>query len=124
MAKYVKLGGSAESFYDPYSEFSLAGKEVKVLEAKALTSNRVKAALSGGHLSHASEKEFLDAGGVIESGDDTPEVETFESEFGNNAEELLAYYKENYEVTKADITAFKKLSLEDKVKELTKLAAE
>ena len=125
MAKYVKLGGAAESFYDPYSDFSLAGKEVKALEHKALDSNRVKAALSGGHLSYASEKEFIDAGGVIESGDDTPDnIETFESEFGNNAEELLAYYKENYDVSKTDITAFKKLSLEAKVEELTRLALE
>ncbi len=126
MAKYVKLGDNAESFFDPYSRLSLAGKQVLLLEGKSLTSNRVKLALKGGHLSHATQEEFVKAGGkVIEKKtqesvkeDDKP---TFESKYGNTAEELLAFYEKTYQVTEKDIKAFKKLSLEDMVKELDEL---
>jgi len=122
MAKYVKLGDKAESYYDPYSGLSLAGKEVKELLGTALTSNSIANALKGGHLSHASEYEFVKAGGVIPEVEKDEEEETIESEFGKNAEELIAYYKKNYEVKAPDVKAFKKLTLQEMVDELTKLA--
>jgi hypothetical protein len=123
MAKYVKLGDKAESFSDPFSGLNLAGKEVKELTGDALNSNSIKNALKGGHLSYASEFEFTKAGGVIpEIGKEEDEEETIESEFGKNAEELIAYYKKTYDVKAADVKAFKKLTLQEMVDELTKLA--
>jgi len=118
MAKYVKLGDKAESFFDPFSRLSLAGKDVKQLTGKAISSNRVRVSLLGGHLSHASEAEFIEVGGKVEK---ESIIETIESKFGTTAEELLAYYKDNFEVKAADIRNFKKLSLQEMVDELIKL---
>lgn len=129
MATYVKLGDKAESFYDPYSGLTLAGKEVVKLSPIAVSSFAVQNALKGGHLSHASEPEFIKAGGVVEKAPDVEEKkdddpDTIVSDFGSNAEELIQYYKDNYEVKKKDIDDFKKLSLQEMVDELTKLAQE
>jgi len=117
MARYIKLGSQAESFYDPYSEFGLVRGQVKALEGLANESNAIKNALKGGHLAYASEPEFIAAGGEVPE-----EIPAFTSEYGDDAKELLAYYKKNYEVTKEDVVAFKKLSLQQMVDELTKLA--
>jgi hypothetical protein len=119
MARYIKLGDKAESFYDPYSEFGLVGKQVKLLEDNAAKSNTVTNALKGGHLTFATEAEFVAAGGEVPE-----EIPAFTSEFGDDAKEIIAYYKKTYEVTKEDVTAFKKLSLQEMVDELTKLAKE
>ena len=118
MARYIKLGDKAESFYDPFSEFGLVRGQVKILEGKTNESQSVKNALKGGHLAFANEAEFIAVGGEV------PEVvPEFTSEFGDDAKEILAYYKKTYEVTKEDVTAFKKLSLQEMVDELTKLAS-
>ena len=80
-------------------------------------SGRVKAALQGGHLAVATEKEYL-----IFTGEEQPEKEPrVKSKFGETAAELLAYYKKTYEVTKEDIKKFQKKSLEAQVDYLTKL---
>ncbi len=132
MAKYVKLGEKASSFFDPFSRLTLAGKqEVVLLDAKALKSNRVKSALKGGHLSYASESEFAEFGGIVpedtkektakKDEDEDDDEKTIESKYGTNAEELLAYYKKTYEVSKTDIKKFKALSLQEMVDELKKL---
>ena len=117
MAKsYIKLGPRAESFSDPVTDLSLAGKEVRELTPKMASSARIKGAISGGHLSIATEQDYKVFMGIVEK-----EVETIESEFGTNAEELLKYYQDNYEVDKTMVKAFKKLSLQEMVDELTKL---
>lgn len=116
MANYVKLGSKAESFNDAYSGLSLAGKEVAILTPKMSGSGRVKLALQGGHLVVASEAEFKAA-----KDGEFPEIETIESKFGKTAEELTTFYKNTYEVSKKQVEAFKKRSLESMVKELTRL---
>ena len=123
MAKYVKLGTMAESFFDASSRLGLAGKDVKELTSKALRSNRVDAALKGGHLIYASEQEFVKGGGKIVSPEDSEEI-VFTSKFGDTVEELVNYYKEKYDVKPADIRNFKKLSLDGMAEELAKLESE
>lgn len=119
MANYVKLGDKAESFYDPFSELSLAGKEVKVITPKMEASLRVKAALSGGHLSRASEHDYNVFIGKV-----PVEEEKIESEFGSTASELIKYYTNTYEVSSKDLKLFKKKSLAEMVAELTRLEEE
>ena len=124
MAKYVKLGSNAASFFDPYSRLSIHGNQVKQLDQKAIESNRVKMALKGGHLNPATEAEFIADGGIITKKikpEEKVDIETFKSDYGTNAEELLKYYEDNFQVTKKDIASFNKLSLQEMVDELTKL---
>jgi hypothetical protein len=140
MAKYVKLGDKAESFYDPFSKFSIVRKEVKELVGNSLKSNRVKSAIKGGHLVYASQVEFekVNSKTPVETKDNTAagsdtktgnegntstggSEETIESKFGNNADELVQYYIDTFDVKKKDIEKFKELSLQGMVDELTKL---
>ena len=58
MAKFVKLGKKAASFSDPYSQFSISGKQVKKLTPKQQTSPKVARALQGGHLVPATKDEW------------------------------------------------------------------
>jgi hypothetical protein len=117
MAKYVKLGKKAESFYDPYSTLKVVGNQIVELNPKMQTSSRVRAALAGGHLVPVTQSEFNTSKGVV------PE-ETIESKFGKTAKELSAYYDATYEVSKQAMKTFKKLSLEEMVEELEKLEQE
>jgi len=118
MAQYIKLGQKAESFYDPFSKLSLVGKQVAEFSGKVANSNRVKLGLSGGHLSYASEAEFLAAGGKL------LDLLTVESKFGTNAVELTTYYSNNFKPTASELKKFKKLKLLDMVNELTELDEE
>jgi hypothetical protein len=58
MAKFVKLGEQASVYSDPTSNLLVIGKDVIKLNPKQETSKRVKKALSGGHLIHATEDEY------------------------------------------------------------------
>jgi len=124
MAKYLKLGSKASTFFDPYSRLNISGNEVVELNPKQIKSDFVKKSLAGGHLSVATEAEFLKFKGI----DKIPEKPKEKKEPGKfddlTEEELQKYYEDNYQVTKAEIKAFAKLSQEDMVSELTKLEGE
>ena len=114
MAKYVKLGKKAESFYDPYSALKVLQNQVVELNPKMQSSSRVKAALAGGHLVLVPETEYKAFKGIV------PEP-TIDSKYGQTAKDLIAYYDSTYEVSKSDMKAFKKMSLEEMVEELDRL---
>jgi hypothetical protein len=58
MPKFVKLGEHASVFSDPTSGLLVIGDEVHQLETKHERSKKVKVAIQGGHLVHATEDEF------------------------------------------------------------------
>lgn len=58
MTKYAKLGKKAASFADPYTEFTLAGKEVKELTPKQQVAPKIQRAFQGGHLVIATKQEY------------------------------------------------------------------
>lgn len=55
---YVKLGNKAENFSDPITGFTIVKGEVKELNAAEVNSLKIKRALTGGHLAHASKDDF------------------------------------------------------------------
>lgn len=50
MSKKVKLSQKASIFHDPTTGFTISGNEVKPIESRVLSSPKVRAALSSGHL--------------------------------------------------------------------------
>lgn len=56
--RYVKLGEKAAAFSDPYTHFTLAGPEVKPLDAGMAKTDKIKRALHGGHLEYADLEEY------------------------------------------------------------------
>lgn len=56
--RYVKLGESANSFYDPQTGLSLIPGEIKEVLPIWLQSPRVKRFLKGGGLSNSSKEEY------------------------------------------------------------------
>lgn len=158
MAKYVKLGKKAASFADPYSELTLAGKDVKELTPKQQVSPKVQRALLGGHLVTATKEEFETwskkesgfkaevavkktaemnklkteneelKGRIAEleeaMGKKAPEKAPEDKFSGMVEQELIKYYKDNYEVTKEEVATFKKLEKTEMVVELVKLEKE
>ena len=60
MAKYVKLGDKAESFYDPTTKTKVLKNQVVKLEGKGKFSKKITAALAGGHLVNCTEEDYKD----------------------------------------------------------------
>jgi len=58
MKKYIKLGETAESFYDAFIGLQTSKPEVLEFQEKWMTSKRFKNAIASGHLQWADEKEF------------------------------------------------------------------
>lgn len=58
MAKYLKLGEKATSFYDPTTKFLLTNNQVKEVLPFQLKSPRLKRFLQGGGLVFATKEEF------------------------------------------------------------------
>ena len=116
MAKYVKLGEQARSFSDAYSEFTISGKHVKELSTEQQKSIAIQRALTTGHLVQATEQEFLDWEEeleIINAGGKVPEKKTGKAKklTDMTKDELLAFYKETYEVDddqEADFIALNK----------------
>lgn len=60
MAKYVRLGAKAESFYDPTTKTKVLKNQVVKLEGMGKFSKKITAALAGGHLVNCSEEDYKD----------------------------------------------------------------
>ena len=58
MAKIVKLGELASIFSDPTSGLLVIGKQIVELTVRQESSRKVKQAISGGHLIHATDDEL------------------------------------------------------------------
>lgn len=54
---YVKLGSKASGFYAPYSHFKVGVGEIKQLPSTYTKDGVIQSAISGGHLTYASEPE-------------------------------------------------------------------
>lgn len=62
MAKYVKLGDKALSFYDPNSKLKLTPGVIVKLEKESRKSKRVMKAIGTGHLQYSTEEAFKKQG--------------------------------------------------------------
>lgn len=91
MAKYVKLGKKASSFFDPTSGLKLSNNQIIEVSSKLINSSkRVNKALKAGHLEWAEEKEFLKYQKSIGVNVETEE----EEEEGYNAKSLKKLTKD------------------------------
>ena len=79
---FLKLGDKANSFFDPFTNLSLAVGEVKEVEKRVSNSPKVKRAIQGGHITFTT-----DPANGPEVKDTNPEV---------TGEDLLNSFKEKY----------------------------
>jgi len=129
--KFVKCGIKALSFACPYSGFNVSRGQVKELTTiEQRRSNKIKAALRGGHLEKATEAEHeaylesLNPTKDKKKKDAAPEPTLKEELMEKTKADLTEYYKSNYEVSDDDVKGFEKLNHDDMVEELIELAEE
>lgn len=130
--KYVKLGPLAGGFADPFSRFKILRNQVKELATpQERASGRIKAAIRGGHLVIASERDYEEYLETLKSEKEKAADEKVEKEKEPTLAEkldektndgLLKYYVDNYQVDKIQIAAFDKLKHDGRVAELVGLA--
>lgn len=123
-AKYLKLGKTATSFYDPILKLKISANGVAKLEFKE--TRRLKNAIKHGHLEEATEKEYK----AWLSSQENPEKVEESSQGGQlkldslNSNQLTTYYKGNYQVSEEDVKTFDKMTKKDKLKFLTEAEEE
>jgi len=129
--KFVKLGSKAPAFADPWSRFNIYKGQVKELEnLDQKRSNKIRNAIKGGHLETATEDEFNAYQDSLTGKASPKEVEPTKSqELRTELDEmtkasLTQYYQENFEVSKADVKSFEKLTHDEMVDELLELSEE
>lgn len=127
MAKYIKLGEKAISFYDAFSRLKLVNQEQVVeLTAKQLKSPKVRRAIQTGHLTRSDEagyekyKAILNGEEPSKSSDDVD----LDDLADKTKEELVKHYKVTYDVSEEDVKAFSKLNKDIMLAELADLEAE
>lgn len=108
---YFILGALASAFYDATTGLSVSSKDKKKPEEyKGKISKRIATALKHGHIVEVDPDEV----------EEEDEKEITPKSLGDlNDAELVKHYQDSFEVTKSDVTAFKKLSREEKLKFLT-----
>lgn len=128
--KYLKLGKTAKCFNDPKS-FKLSGRQIIAVEEKDFT-KKVENALRFKHLEEASEAEYkawVDSNkksvtvkepkaDTDDTGDDSTDINKM------NTDDLVAYYKENYEVGDEELAEFEAKTVKEKRKFLKDLEEE
>lgn len=138
MPKYIKLGEKAESFNSPTDRLHLV--KGQVIELPAKYSSKIKNALRGGHITLASEVEFLKSKGETITKSEDEKSTTTKSKKQQKAEEkakklkalraqlealgdeeLVEYYKSTYSVSGEDIEALEEMETEEKVTYLISL---
>jgi len=132
MARYVRLGPKARGFADAFAEFKIAGAQVKELvTTKQKNSPKIRAAIRGGHLETASKGDYENYLASLEPKKKEvkkkvePAEPTLEEELEMKSKELLVeYYKDNYQVTEAEIETFEELKHGEMVAELLELESE
>lgn len=126
MAKYVKLGEKARSFSDAYTEFTISGDMVKELTTEQQKSVTIQRALMTGHLVQSVESEFdayeeklasIISGEPIKSKAPAKQKKLADM----TKDELLAYYKETYEVDSEDEADFVEKNKADRLSFLVDL---
>lgn len=106
---YYKLGKKAESFYDPILKLKIPTRKAIAKVEGGMKTARLKAALDGRHIEPATEKEYnAFVAGLKEANPDAQAPAAVGVEILNkkNKEQLIAYYKENYEVGVDDVKKF------------------
>lgn len=89
MAKYVKLGEKASSFYDPSTGFKVSGDKVKEVTKEMQVSKKFKKAIKGGHLEWAEAGEFVKEIEVDEEADTDSNEQFTEGELMSKSKEAL-----------------------------------
>ena len=132
--KFVKLGEMAYGFSDPYTGLDLSKGQVRELDTtEKRRSLKIKKALQGGHLIPASEKEFnlfmtgkeeVDGVSVYKEVEEIHKPTLREQLEEMDEDELVDFYKVNYEVTKSEVKKFKNFTASEMVNELIELDEE
>lgn len=131
--RYFVLGKKASIFFDPVTRLKVTSTDTsKPDETEAPLSKRIKMALEAGHIKQ------------LEGPTDAPQTENTEEDEkskeltvealktvkakdlgkAHSAEEFMAFYKENYEVSEEDEKAFAKMNKTEKAKFLQDAEAE
>jgi hypothetical protein len=122
--KFVKLGESANSFYDASTGLKLTVNQSKELSTAQAASKRVKSALKHGHLEYAEEGEFDNVEDIDVDAEDVDAEYTEEILKGKNKAALVAILEtiqkaeeEEDRLTEAEMTKMSKQELIDAILE-------
>jgi hypothetical protein len=120
---YYKLGDKASSFFDPVLKLKLVGPDAVAALGPVQLTRRLKNALHFKHIVEATEKEYNSyIERSLHKADIAKEPEVAGVDFSKMTKsQLVAFYKNNYEVTTDDVKLFQDKTKDQMVSELTEL---